>query len=109
MIIGHHIGMQGGQIIENYGELEYYIYNTEYSDYLRKLILGLTKKDIQNIIDDFIPPQGMPNWKIRLIKEKNLLNNKNKSNYIAISSDEKFCYLLKSIRSRDVKECYKVE
>ena len=96
-------------LIENYGELEYYIYNTNYSDYLRKLILELTKKDIQNIIDDFIPPQNMPNWKIRLIKEEGLLNNKNKSNYIAISSDEKFCYLLKSIRSRDVKECHKVE
>lgn len=96
-------------LIENYGELEYYIYNTEYSDYLKKLILELTKKDIQSIIDDFIPPQNMPNWKKRLIKEKNLLDNNNKCNYIAIAPNESFCYLLKSKRSRDVKECYKVK
>jgi hypothetical protein len=51
----------------------------------------------------------MPNWKIRLIKEEGLLNKRNKSNYIAMPSDESFCYLLKSKRSRDVKECYKVE
>lgn len=95
-------------LIDNYRELEYYIYNTDYSDYLKKLILELTKKEILEIIDQFTPPKNMPNWKVRLIKEPDLLDKKSKSNYIAIAQDESFCYLLKSKRPRDIKGCNKI-
>ncbi|WP_336964095.1 DUF262 domain-containing protein [Chryseobacterium contaminans] len=95
-------------LIDNYRELEYYIYNTEYSPYLKKLILQLIGSDIKKIIEDFQPPVDMPNWKVRLIKDSDLLDKKSKSNYIAISPDEKFCYLLKSKRPRDTKGCNKI-
>lgn len=95
-------------LIDNYRELEYYIYNTDYAIYLKKLILQLCNTDIKKIIDDFQPPSDMPNWKVRLIKEADLLDKKSKSNYIAISPDEKFCYLLKSKRPRDTKGCNKI-
>lgn len=95
-------------LIDNYRELEYYIYNTEYSDYMKKLIVQLTNAEISQIIEQFNPPTNMPNWKVRLIKESNLLDKKSKSNYIAISHDEKFCYLLKSKRPRDIKGCDKI-
>ena len=34
----------------------------------------LIDKTLKEIIDEFNPPSNMPNWKVRLIKEANLLN-----------------------------------
>lgn len=86
-------------LIARYRELEYYIYGTKnsgvYKKYLKKLFLQLTDKSLENIILDFIAPKDMPNWKVRLIKEPQLLDEKCKSNYIAIPEDGKSCYLLK--------------
>lgn len=93
-------------------ELEFYIYgknSTEYKIYLKKLILKLIDKTLREIIDEFAPPSNMPKWKSRLIKEAKLLNDKCKSNYIAIPEDESCCYLLKSIRPRDEDGCEKIE
>lgn len=101
-------------LIDKYRELEYYIYgNYKYRDiyreYLKKLIIELQNKNLQTIIDDFTPPNKMPNWKIRLIKDRNLLDDKSKSNYIAIPEDNSCCYLLKSMRPRDIEGCEKIE
>jgi hypothetical protein len=51
----------------------------------------------------------MPNWKVHLIKESNLLDERCKSNYIAIPEDESCCYLLKGMRPRDIDDCEKIE
>lgn len=91
----------------NYRELEYYIYS-EYKEYFKKLILLLTKKDFQQIINEFSPPSTMPNWKTRLIKEKDLFNNR-KTEYIAIPDDNSYCYLLKGQRPRDIDGSIKIE
>lgn len=100
-------------LIDKYRELEYYIYGTknndQYKNYLKKLLLQLIEKDLESVISDFAPPEDMPNWKIRLIKEPHLLNEKCKSNYIAIPEDEKCCYLLRGIRPRDKESCVKIE
>ncbi|WP_457552587.1 hypothetical protein [Desulfobacula sp.] len=64
---------------------------------------------MQTIIDNFSPPDNMPNWKKRLIKERDLLDDKSKSNYIAIPEDDSCCYLLKSMRPRDIEGCEKIE
>lgn len=101
-------------LIDKYYELEYYIYGSyknrdQYKKYLKKLLLQLTEKDLVNVILDFKPPQNMPNWKKRLIKEPKLLNEKCKSNYIAIPKDESCCYLLRGIRPRDKTSCEKIE
>lgn len=60
-------------------------------------------------INDGHPPQDMPNWKIRLIKETDLLDNKCKSNHITILKDESCSYLLKSMRPRDIDGCEKIQ
>jgi hypothetical protein len=101
-------------LIDKFREIEYLIYgnyknNEEFKLYLKYLFLKLIDHNFISIIDDFIPPIGMPNWKIRLIKEPSLLNDKCKSHYIAIPEDEKCCYLLKSLRPRDLDGCVKIE
>ena len=94
-------------LIDNFRTLEYYI-GSEYKEYFKKLIIQLIDKKMTEVVNEFIPPQSMPNWKIRLIKETNLLNN-NRSNYIAIPENNEYCYLLKSKRPRDLEGCTKVE
>ncbi len=101
-------------LIDKYYELEYYIYGTyknrdQYKKYFKKLLLQLTEKKLEDVILDFIPPDDMPNWKKRLIKEPQLLDEKCKSNYIAIPEDERCCYLLRGIRPRDKDSCEKIE
>ena len=101
-------------LIDKYYELEYYIYGSyknrdQYKKYLKKLLLQLTEKDLEDVILDFNPPEDMPNWKKRLIKEPQLLDEKCKSNYIAIPEDESCCYLLRGIRPRDKSSCEKIE
>lgn len=106
-------------LIAKYRELEYFIYGSYkardyktkeyYRHYLKKLLLQLTDKSLQEVIDDFNPPAEMPNWKKRLIKEPELLDEKCKSHYIAIPEDEQCCYLLRGMRPRDLVDCEKIE
>lgn len=92
-------------LIENFREVEYIIYNTDFKSFIKSLILKLKYKTIDEILSNFVPPQNMPNWKTRLIKEKDLLDIKSKSNYIAINDSLNICYLLKSKRPRDIDGC----
>jgi len=101
-------------LIDKYRELEYYIYGSyknrnTYREYIKKLIIELQNQNPQTLINDFTPPDDMPNWKIRLIKERALLDDQSKSNYIAIPEDDSCCYLLKSMRPRDIEGCEKIE
>ncbi len=93
-------------LIDKFRVLEYYIYG-DYKIYLKKLITKLVNSSLAEIINDFIPPTDMPNWKIRLIKES--LLDKNTSNYIAIPEDNSYCYLLKSKRPRDTEGSDKIK
>ena len=95
-------------LIDNFRVLEYYI-GSECKEYFKKLILKLIGKEMVEIANEFIPPESMPNWQKRLINETDWLDNKNKSNYIAIPKDKSYCYLLKSKRPRDLDGCVKVE
>lgn len=94
-------------LIDKYRELEYYL-DTQYKGYLKKLVLALVEKDFKQIIEDFIPPIDMPNWKIRLIKEAHLIKEHCKSNYFAIPANQGCCYLLKSMRPRDISGSEKI-
>ena len=89
------------KLFVTFRELEYYIYNSEQSDYFKKMVLTLAEKDYRAIINDFVPPRNMANWKIRLIKEDGLLKNKCSSCYVAIINDGSSCFLLKSQRPRE--------
>ena len=75
---------------------------------MNKLLNQLKSKSLEEILNDFNPPQNMPNWKVRLIKEKDLLDNKSKSNYIAIDDSSQTCYLLRSKRPRDIAGCEEI-
>ena len=98
-------------LIDKFRELEYYIYGRkiDFRIYIKKLIHQLIENNLSHIISNFNPPEDMPNWKVRLIKDADLLDNKSKSNYIAIPEDESCCYLLKSMRPRDIDGCVKIE
>ena len=70
-------------------------------DYLKELFSQLvSKRDLKKIIDDFIIPINMPNWKQRLIKEDGLLKD---AAYVLVpNNDNSFCYLARQQRpSRD--------
>ena len=77
-------------LIDKYYELEYYVYGNykerDYcKEYLKKLLLQLTTKDLKDIISDFIPPKDMP-----------------------IPDDGSCCYLLKGMRPRDIDDCEQI-
>jgi len=96
---------------DNLRELEFFIYghsSNDYKIYLKKLIHKLMKNDLKEIVNNFVPPKDMPNWKQRLIKEPKLLDEQCKSKHIAIPEDENCCYLLKSMRPRDIDGCNKI-
>lgn len=95
------------RIIDNFREIEYII-NSEFKDYIKTLILKLIDEDLINMLENLSFPETFPNWKKRLITEKELLDD-NDSNYIGIPDNEEFCYLLKSKRPRDLSGCIKIE
>lgn len=96
------------RLIEKYREIEFLIHS-EFKEYFKKLIFKLRSENLVEISSNFNPPVDFPNWKTRLIKEKNLLDNSDVSNYIAIPKDSTCCYLLKSPRPRDINGCIKIE
>lgn len=94
------------KLIDKYREIEYLIHS-DFRDYIKALILNLRNTNLDELLNNFTPPDNFPNWKLRLIKEKNLLDN-NDSNYIAVPEDNSYCYILKSKRPRDKKGCVKI-
>ena len=69
----------------------------------------LVDKNYHQIIEEFVAPKNMPNWKVQLIKDSNLLATHCKSKYIAIPKDNSHCYLLKSQRPREINNSFKIE
>lgn len=102
------IGATKRRLFDRFRELEYYIYSDQ-KEYFKKLVLLLVSKSIKDIASEFNPPNDFPNWKRRLIKETDLLDNKGKSHYLAIVEDNSYCYLLKSKRPRDIDGSHKIE
>ena len=101
------ISSEKRRLIDRFREIEYIIY-CEYREYFKRLILKLIDNNLTEIIDNFNAPEGFPNWKNRLIKEKDLLDEKCPSNLIAIPRDSNCCYLLKSKRPRDINGCIEI-
>lgn len=99
-------GMNKRKLISNYREIEYLLHS-DYQEYFRNLVHDLVDSNLEDIIERFLPPTGFPEWKVKLIKDKSLLDS-SKSDFIAISEDNSFCYLLKSARPRDLEGSTKV-
>lgn len=96
------------KIFPLFREVEYIIGNDEFSPYFKELVYLLIDKDYQQIIDEFKKPINMNEWQFKLIKDKNLLGNCS-SKYIAIASDNSYCYLLKGKRPSSTDGCVRVE
>ncbi len=96
-------------LIENRNELKNKFTNGDsFNAYLKPLIIQLYNTDLQSVVDIYVPSGDMRNWKIRLIKEAELLDNHCQSHYIGITNDDKQCYLYgrkKRPSSRDECEC----
>lgn len=100
-------------LISNANDLKNYAYNKDFKHYLKTLILQLTEKELNQLIEEFISNNEVnneiPNWKKRIIKEPTLLDSHCKSHNIAIpDNDNSYCYLLNVGRPRDKKSCKKI-
>ncbi|MDR2719169.1 MAG: DUF262 domain-containing protein [Treponema sp.] len=76
------------------------------SKYLRDLVIKLCTKTIDEIIKEFVKTQeftSLPNWKQRIINEKELLGD-NHFHYIAIAPDDSCCWLMPSKRVANSSE-----
>ena len=73
------------------------------ADYLKILILQLTEKNIDNIINEFEPNESMPKWKIALIKNPELMEF-SKNHYFAKTNDESQCWLIPGKRVENSEE-----
>lgn len=100
------------RLIESRNELKNsFTKNYWFDNYLKPLIIQLCNNgnDLQIIVDSYTCTEDMPNWKSRLIKEPDLLDNYCQGHYVGITDENKQCYLYgwkKRPASRD--ECYLV-
>ena len=98
-------------LIENLADLRDFAYKKEingengiqFRDYLKILILQLTEKNIDNIINEFEPNESMPKWKIALIKNPELMEF-SKNHYFAKTNDESQCWLIPGKRVENSEE-----
>lgn len=90
-------------LIADIHDLYGFAHNADYRDYLKQLVIKLTQTDLLSIINNYVIPDDMPNWKTRLIKENDLLDYSSK-HYIAVKGDNTSCWLIPSSRVANTKE-----
>ncbi|WP_323756355.1 DUF262 domain-containing protein [Roseivirga sp.] len=104
-----HIGQSTKRrLFDRFREIEYCINHDHYREYFKHFTLKLLDKSPSQIACEFVAPEPFPNWKLRLIKENNLLDQFNKTNHIAIAEDNTHCYILKSKRPREIEGNVKI-
>lgn len=97
-------------LIENIADLKSNFTTGYYKDYLKDLIVKLFSESLDKIIEDFICPDTMPNWKCRLIKESSLLDKYCQSHYFGIPDDNQCCYLYYAKKRPSSRmECQKIK
>ncbi|WP_218145093.1 GmrSD restriction endonuclease domain-containing protein [Flagellimonas taeanensis] len=105
-----HIGQSTKRrLFDRFREIEYCINHEYYREYFKNLTLKLINKSPSQIAEEFISPLSFPNWKLRLIKEKNILDEFNRTNHIAIAEDNSHCFILKSKRPREIEGNLRIE
>jgi hypothetical protein len=99
-------------LIKDVADLRRLALNKDYRHYLKTLLLKLARKEPSVIITEFLEKQAnnteIPNWKIKLISDKSLLDKYCRSHCIAIPDNEEYCYLLRVERPRDKNSCKKI-
>jgi len=97
-------------LIENTSDLKSNFTLGYYSDYLKDLMLGMVNTTLDDIIRNYSCPQLMPNWKCRLIKDPQLLDQYCQSHFIGIPNDNTCCFLFyDKKRPSSRQECKRIE
>ena len=109
------------RMIENVSELQSYFRDDDSKDgkfrnYLEELLNKLASKfdsgldgGLDLIIQEYSFPEGIKNWKKRLIQEPKLLDNHCQSHCFSIPEDESYCYLFNEWkRPRRETDCEKI-
>ncbi|MEM6737767.1 MAG: DUF262 domain-containing protein [Bacteroidota bacterium] len=97
------------RLFDRFREVEYFVNDEYYREYFKKFVLLLIDKTPIEISAEFQANPDFPNWKKRLIKEHSILDSESNTNFIAIAEDNSYCYLLKSLRPRDLEGNIKIE
>ncbi len=99
-------------LINDIKDLKNFAYGNN-KPYLKNLCNQLTEIEIDELIHEFISNnadnENIPNWKKRIIKEPNLLNDFCQSHYIAIPDNQEHCFLLRVGKPRDKDSCKKIK
>lgn len=81
-----------------------------FKTYLKPLMNQLFYSSLEDIVENYIPNSNMPNWKVRIIKESNLLEDYAQSHYLGITQDDTTCYLFGwKKRPANREECMLIE
>lgn len=97
-------------LIEDTNDLKNIIGRDNYQNYLKELLNKLINKPLDEIIREYLCPENMQNWKKRLIKETELLDDFCSGHYFGVTEDDKSCFLFyHRKRPRSRKKCKKIE
>ncbi len=96
-------------LIENTADLNTNFTKGYYSDYLKDLIIILISKSLDKIIDDYVCPIEMPNWKCRLIKEPQLQDKYCKGHFFGYTDDNKAFLFYNRKRPNSRQDCKKID
>ena len=97
-------------LIENTLELKSNFTHGFYRSYLKDLLLKMVNMNLDDIINKYLCPQEMLNWKCRLIKEPELLDLYCQAHFFGIPNDNSCCFLFKGKkRPSSRQECEKIE
>lgn len=89
-------------MVENIAKLRELAYNDFFQEYLKESLIHLKDKSIEQLLENYVFPENMPNWKREIIKKKGLLNFSNK-HFFALKEDE-CCWLIPQSRVANSEE-----
>ncbi len=98
--------------LENVNELKNNLSKEFIRENLKELFLKMMNQTLEQVIETFVAPIGMPNWKKEIIKKPELLNNYCQGHFFGIldldESDDR-CFLFNSKkRPNSRSECHEV-
>ena len=90
-------------LISNDTTFRWFSLNPEFRIFLKELVLKLVEAPIENLLESFVPPADMPNWRKRLIQEPELIELAT-ARYIAYDAKNKIIYPIPGIRPHDTDD-----
>lgn len=76
------------------------------SKYLKGFLKEIENIELKTYLENYQKPEDMPNWKFRLIKEKELIDNECMGYYLGINKNEDTCYLFRGYkRPNNLEDC----